>query len=124
MLFKDGMAITLFGPGGDYRGALLGFSPLSKDHAFPKAQSGQKLLLTLRQGHDAPVTLNAVYLSVGVAAHPLIAFAVPNIEALMSGMEDDLAFELQHQGKSIADIRWHSGFRAREALKQCLAKKG
>ncbi|WP_129775298.1 hypothetical protein [Peristeroidobacter soli] len=118
--FKEGMTVTLFGPGGDYRGALLAFAPLMDDHQFPKLQAGQKVLVTLKQGNEAPATLNAVFMTVGATARPMIAFAVPSIDALMAGMEDNWSFEVQYQGQSIADIAWHSGLAARDALKRCL----
>ncbi len=121
--FSDGMAVTLFGPGGNYRGALLGFSPLGKDHAFPKLKSRQPVKVTLKQGDVAPVTLNAIYMEVSPTAPPLIVFAVPSIEALMGGMEDTWRFEVVYEGKSIADIEWHDGLKARDELKQCLAGK-
>lgn len=122
-LFNDGIAVTLFGPGGDYRGALLGFTPITEDNAFPKLKSGQKVLVTLRQGNEAPSTLNAVYMTVGASPTPMIVFAVPSIEALMAGMEDKWDFDVIYQGKSIANIAWHSGFKAREELQKCLAGK-
>ncbi len=121
--FSDGMTVTLFGPGGNYRGALLGFSPLTKDHAFPKLESGRPVKVTLKQGNEAPVTLNAIYMKVTPSAPPLILFAVPTIEALMGGMEDNWSFDVIYQGQSIASIEWHDGLKARDALKQCLAGK-
>ena len=120
---SDGMMVTLFGPGGNYRGALLGFSPLTKDHAFPKLKSGQPVKVTLKQGDVAPVTLNAIYMEVGPAAPPLIVFAVPSIEALMGGMEDQWSFEVSYEGQSIANVEWHDGLKARDELKKCLAGK-
>lgn len=122
-LFKDGIAVVLFGPGGDYRGALLGFIPMEKDHAFPKLQSGQKVLVTLKQGNEAPATMNALYRTIGASSTPMIVFAVPNIEALMAGMEDKWSFEVIYQDKTIADIAWHSGNQAKDELKKCLAGK-
>lgn len=122
-LFKEGTAVTLFGPGGDYRGALLAFMPMSEDHVFPKLKSGQQVLVTLKQGNESPETLNAVYMTVGASSLPMIAFAVPSIEALMGGMEDKLDFEVIYQGKSIANIAWHSGLKARDELKLCIAGK-
>lgn len=120
---SDGMMVTLFGPGGNYRGALLGFSPLTKDHAFPKMKSGQPIKVTLTQGNVAPVTLNAIYMEVSPTAPPLIVFAVPSIEALLNGMEDTWRFDVSYQGKSIANIEWHDGLKARDELKLCLAGK-
>jgi len=121
--FKEGVAITLFGPGGDYRGALLAFTPLSEDHVFPRLSAGQKVLITLKQGNEMPTTLNAFYMTVGKTALPMIAFAVPSMNDLMTVMEDKWSFELIYQNKSIADIAWHSGTKAREELKKCLSGK-
>jgi hypothetical protein len=120
---SDGAMVTLFGPGGNYRGALLGFSPLGRDHAFPKLKSGKPVLVTLKQGSEKPATLNAIYTEVSPAATPLLLFAVPNIEALMDGMRDDWSFEVLYQEKSIVSIEWHDGLKARAQLKQCLAGK-
>lgn len=121
-LFNDATVVSLFGPGGGYKGALLGFAPLSDEHKFPKLKSGEKVLVTLKQGNEAPSTLNAIYFEhVGKAALPMITFAVPSIEALMGGMEDKWSFELTYQGQSIANVDWHSGFKARDELKKCLA---
>lgn len=122
-VFKEGVAVTLFGPGGDYRGALLAFTPLSEDHIFPKLATGQKVLITLKQGNEMPTTLNALYMTVGKTALPMIAFVVPSVDDLMAVMEDKWNFELIYQNKSIADIAWHSGINAREELKKCLSGK-
>lgn len=120
---KEGIMITLFGPGGSYRGALLTFSPLGDDStaAFPKLPSGKPVLVTLTQGNTKPVTLNAIYMETRPKAPPLLAFAVPSIDALMQGMEDNWTFDVTYQGKSIANIEWHDGLKARAELKKCLA---
>lgn len=121
-LMEKGVVVTLFGPGGNYRGALLGFAPLTKDDSFPKLQNGQKVQVTLKQGKEAPATLNAIYSKLTPTA-PMILFAVPTIEALMEGMEDNWSFDVLYQGNSIASIEWHDGLKAREELKKCLAGK-
>jgi hypothetical protein len=122
---KEGAIVTLFGPGGKYRGALLTFSPLGEDAttAFPKLASGKPARVTLKQGNIQPVTLNAIYMVTRPKAPPLLAFAVPNIEALMAGMEDKWAFDVSYEGKSILSIEWHDGLKARDELKKCLAGK-
>jgi hypothetical protein len=122
---KEGAVVTLFGPGGAYRGALLAFSPLGEDsaRAFPRLTSGKPARVTLKQGNMKPVTLNAIYLETGPKAPPLLAFAVPSIEALMGGMEDDWSFEVSYDGKTIAAIEWHDGLKARDELRKCLAGK-
>jgi hypothetical protein len=119
-LFKEAMTVTVFGPGGAYRGALLAFSPLDNQHAFPKLANGQKVLVTLKQGDEPPQTLNALYLTIGKSARPMIAFAVPSIELLLGSMEDTARFEVLYEGRPIASVAWHSGHKARDALKACL----
>ena len=121
---SDGVVVTLFGPGGGYRGALLGFSPLTQEHAFPRLGNGTPVRVTLRQGNLQPATLNAIYAQTSATAPPMLLFAVPSIEALLAGMEDDWHFEVIYQGVSIADIAWHDGLKARDALKRCLAGAG
>lgn len=121
--FSDGMMVVLFGPGGNYRGALLGFAPLDKDNAFPKLQNGSPVLVTLKQGNVKPATLNAIYTEIGPFKRPLLLFAVPSIEALMKGMEDNWRFQVVYQDQTIADIEWHDGLKARDELTQCLAGK-
>lgn len=120
---KEGIVVTLFGPGGNYRGALLAFSPLGKDSvaAFPKLDSGKPVRVTLTQGDIKPVTLNAIYVQTGPKSPPLLAFAVPDIDALTAGMRDNWSFDVSYDGKSIANIEWHDGLMARDELKKCLA---
>ncbi len=120
---KAGVVVTLFGPGGNYRGALLAFSLLGSDsaEALPKLPSGKPVLVTLTQGNTKPVTLNAIYMETRPKAPPLLAFAVPNIDALMKGMEDQWSFDVSYQGRSIASIEWHDGLKARDELRKCLA---
>lgn len=120
---SDGVMVTLFGPGGNYRGALLAFSSLDKNHPFPRLQSGKPVLMTLKQGNLSPVTLNAIYMEVSPSAPPLVVFAVPTIEALMDGMEDTWSFDVLYQGRSIASVEWHDGLKARDELKKCLGGK-
>lgn len=119
-LFKQGTAVTVFGPGGGYRGALLAFSPLDDRNTFPKLQNGQKVLVTLKQGNEAPQTLHAMYMTIGASARPMIAFTVPSIELLLDNMEDQAHFEVLYEGQSVARLTWHSGWQARDALKACL----
>lgn len=122
---KEGIVVTLFGPGGNYRGALLAFSPLGEDSAavFPRLASGKPVRVTLKQGNIKPATLNAIYMETGPKSPPLLAFAVPSIDALLAGMEDKWNFDVSYEGKSIANIEWHDGLNARNELANCLAGK-
>ncbi|HZF69921.1 hypothetical protein [Sulfuricurvum sp.] len=124
MFSKEGMSISIMGPGGDYKGALMMFGSLDdKNSAFPRSTSSSKVTVTLKQGNDAPATVKAFNYTLGESQNPVIVFAVPTIEAAMDGMEDKLDFHLQYDGQNIGDIEWHSGNKAREELKKCLAGK-
>lgn len=122
MFSREGMSVSILGPGGDYKGALMMFGSLDeKNSAFPKSSSSSKVTVTLKQGNDDPATVKAFNYSLGQSQNPVIVFAVPTIEAAMEGMEDKLDFHLQYDGKNVGDIEWHSGNKAREELKKCLA---
>lgn len=124
MFAKEGMSVSILGPGGDYKGALMMFGNLDdKNTAFPVSKSSSKVTVTLKQGKDAPQTLKAFNYTLGESQNPVIVFAVPTIEAAMDAMEEKMDFHLEYDGKNIGDIEWHGGKRAREELKKCLAGK-
>lgn len=124
MFSKEGMSVSILGPGGDYKGALMMFGSLDEHNsAFPRSTSSSKVTVTLKQGNDAPVTVKAFNYTLGESQNPVIVFAVPTIEAAMEGMEDKLDFHLQYDGQNIGDIEWHSGNKAQEELKKCLVGK-
>lgn len=124
MFSREGMSISILGPGGDYKGALMMFGNLDdKNTAFPTSKSSSQIAVTLKQGNDAPETVKAINYPLGESQNPTIVFAVPTIEAAMDAMEEKMDFHLQYEGKNIGDIEWHSGFKARDELKKCLAGK-
>lgn len=123
MFMKEGMAVSILGPGGDYKGALMMFFSAYDNPAFPTSPKLEKIKVTLKQGKDAPVTTNALNYTIGTMETPVVVFAVPTIEAALGGMDDTLDFHLQHNGQPIVDVEWHAGTMARDELKKCLAGK-
>lgn len=124
MFSREGISVSILGPGGDYKGALMMFASLdNKNNDFPKSSTSSKVTVTLKQGNDAPATVKAINYSLGVSQNPAIVFAVPTIDAALEGIEDKLDFHLEYDGKNIGDIEWHSGIKARDELKKCLAGK-
>lgn len=124
MFAREGVSVSIMGPGGDYKGALMMIGSLDdKNTAFPTSSSQSKVTVTLKQGKDAPQTLKALNYALGETQAPVIVFAVPTIEAALESMEESMDFHLEYQGKNIADIEWHGGKRAKEELKKCLAGK-
>lgn len=116
---REGVMVTLSGPGGDYKGALLTF--MSAD--IPRPQTTETVKVTLTQNDDPPATVQAWNYSTRDLPFGSIALAVPTIEALLAGMEDVQSFDLKIAGKSIANLKWHSGLAASDELRKCLSGK-
>lgn len=120
--WKADRMISISGPGGGYKGALLGFIAIDSKPGFPRPDNPkdtQKVKVTLQQGSDAPATVTAFNTTIAGFADE-IKFAVPTIEAALAGMEDRLGFRIDHEGNEIFNLEWHSGLAAREVLKKCL----
>ena len=116
---REGVILTLTGPGGDYKGA--GMISLSAD--IPRPRTQQTVEVTLTQDNEAPVTVQALNYSSPGHAFGSIALAVPSMDALLDNMVDDQRFVLHLDGKQIAKVQWHSGLAARSELRRCLDGK-
>jgi hypothetical protein len=121
MFLRQGMSVTIMGPGGSYKGALMMLSNASDNPAFPSSPTPTKVLMTLKQGSDPAATVNVLNYTIGDLKAPVAVFAVPTIEAAMAGMDDKADFHLEHKGQKILDLEWRGGHAARDELKKCLA---
>jgi hypothetical protein len=122
VFWKHDRMITITGPGGNYKGALLGFVAITPPATFPRPDNPndiQKVKVTLTQGADAPATVMAFNRTIGGFSDE-IQFAVPTIDAALAGMEDKLRFKIDHAGNAIFDLEWHSGLAAREVMRSCI----
>ncbi|WP_425258846.1 hypothetical protein ACPOLB_25405 [Rubrivivax sp. RP6-9] len=122
VFWKADRMITISGPGGDFKGALLGFVAIEPKDGFPRpddAKSTQKIEVSLTQGADAPARVTAFNRTIGGLADE-ITFAVPTVDAALAGMEDRLRFRIDHGGRQVFALEWHSGLAAREQLQRCL----
>ncbi len=120
--WQKGQMISVLGPGGEYRGAMLGFIAVEPKPPFPRPDNPkeiQKVKLTLTQGKDPSATITAFNRTVADFADE-IQFAVPTIDAALAGMEDKLNFRIEYEGSKIFELEWHSGLAARDILKKCL----
>ena len=118
---KDQM-ISVLGPGGEYKGAMLGFIAVEPKPPFPRPNNPkeiQKVKVTLTQGADPSATVTAFNRTVADFADE-IQFAVPTIDAALAGMEDKLNFRIEYEGSKIFELEWHSGLAARDMLRRCL----
>lgn len=114
--------IIISGPGGDYKGAMLGFVALIPDQSFPRANNPserQKVKVTLTQGNDSPATVTAFNSIIGDRSGQ-IQFPVPTIDAALAGMDDKVNFRIDYENKKIFELEWHSALAARDVLKKCL----
>ncbi len=122
VFWKGKQMISVMGPGGDYKGALLSFISVDPPEGFPRpndARAVQKVKVTLTQGADAPATVTALNRTIGGFSDE-IQFPVPTIEAALAGMDDRLAFKIDHAGQRVFELEWHSAHAAREVLRRCL----
>ena len=118
---KDQM-ISVLGPGGEYKGAMLGFIAVEPKPPFPRPDNPkeiQKVKVTLTQGADPSATVTAFNRTVADFADE-VQFAVPTIDAALAGMEDKLNFRIEYEGSKIFELEWHSGLAARDMLRRCL----
>ncbi len=116
---REGVILTMSGPGGDYRGALLQF--MSADIPRPKTQ--EAVQVTLTQNNVPPIKFKALNQSTPGLPFGSIIVPIKTIDALLTGMEDVQSLDLQMDGKSIAKIRWHSGLAVRDELRKCVSGK-
>lgn len=107
----------LFGPGGEYRGAMLVFW----NDALPRPAEQQVVTVGLGQNDDKNVqTVKAFSYTEPHGGLGAVALSVPSVEALLSTMQDQQRFRVLIDNKLLVDMGWHGGLTARDALKKCV----
>lgn len=122
LFWKADRMISILGPGGSNKGALLSFIAIDAQHGFPRlddARATQKVRVTLKQGGDPPATVTGVHRSIGGSSDE-ISFAVQTVDAALAGLADRLRIRIDYEGKEVFDLEWHSGIAARNMLMRCL----
>lgn len=117
---KGNWAILISGPGGDYKGAMLIFW---KD-GIPTPATMKKVEVTLDQGDGSPQTVQVFNQKMPGFGMGSFAFAVPTIEDLLTGMEDEAVFIIEREGYGSARFEWHDGLTARKGMDKCLSAGG
>jgi hypothetical protein len=119
LFYRKGTILTLSGPGGDYKGALLSF--WGQD--IPRPKKLETVKVTLTQSNEPAQSVKALNYAVPGSEFGTISFVVPTIEAALAGIEDVQSFDVAIEGKLVAQIEWHSGLAARENLRKCLSTR-
>lgn len=112
---KEGI-VSIHGPGGDYKGALLSFS--AKD--IPLTKKPKIIELTLEQSGDKPQKVKAYNYSFEGMEYGIVSFAVPTIKDATDNMSDKLAFKVTSGKKTLINIEWNQGLDAKKKLIECL----
>jgi hypothetical protein len=112
---REGVILTLVGPGGDSKNALLTF--MSAD--IPRPKTPEVVKVTLTQNDEPPQTFNVINYSNPNDSFGSIILTI-QLEATLKDMEDVQRFNLQIDGKPIAKIMWHSGLTLRDEFRKCL----
>ncbi|WP_238151759.1 MULTISPECIES: hypothetical protein [Xanthomonas] len=109
--------VTLAGPAGDYRRALIAFT----GPGLPRPKKDGLIKVGLDGGDGKPTTVRAFhYLTPGTDL-VTIAFAVPSAEAMLDGIDDKARYRLLIDNKQVFEIEWHDGHKARDELRRCIA---
>jgi hypothetical protein len=116
---REGVILTLSGPGGDYKGALLQFMSA----AIPRPKTQKVVQVTLTQNNVPPIKFKALNQSSPGLPFGSIIVPIKTMDALLTGMQDVQNLDLQMDGKSISKIDWHSGLAVRNELSKCLNGK-
>lgn len=120
---RKGQGVILMGPSGDYKGAMLGFY----GWYVPRSKSVKTISMTLIQDDEPAQTLKVFNSRAPWLEDKLgmVFFAVPDIEAALQGMTDEMRFELRDPKtqEMLMSIKWHSGFEQRDAMRACVARQ-
>ncbi|WP_137973903.1 hypothetical protein [Pseudomonas sp. F(2018)] len=116
MWSKEGGLVSIVGPGTAYQGGMLIFWSAEA----PKPSSTQTVTVTLKQSQYQPQTVKALNFSVPHIPFGAIGLTVPTIDAALQTMLDVEHFELEMEGRKIAQVSWTGGLAARDQLRQCV----
>lgn len=117
---RKGQGVVLAGPGGQYGGAVLSFY----GYLIPKSKRLKTITMTLRQDDEPPQQVR-VYngKTPWLKDMGMVHFAVPDINAAISGMTDEMTFDLAIEGEQVLIIKWHGGNEQRDLLRSCVDRQ-
>jgi hypothetical protein len=113
----DGL-LTLTSVDTRWEGGLLMF--MGKD--IPKPGAFTEITATLAQSGGSSATVRIFNARSIPEMRDLgtLIFAVPSMKAALASMEDTESFSIAIEGKSVFNMEWKDGIKARNALRQCL----
>jgi len=117
---RKGQGVVIAGPSGQYSGGV----PSLYGYAVPRSNRLKTITVTLRQDTDPPQQLQ-VYSGKTPWLDKLgmVHFALPDIDAAMAGMTDEMLFALEFKGEEMMSIKWQGGHKHRDIMKSCLQRQ-
>jgi hypothetical protein len=112
-------SILIVGPGPDLKGGLV----LYLDDGIPKPRTMKRVEITFDQGDGSPQTVTARNQKLPGGNMGFFALAIPSIENLLTGMEDEAVFTIKTAGY-LGTFEWNDGLTARKELEKCMSAGG
>ncbi|NJS13487.1 MAG: hypothetical protein HC788_01410 [Sphingopyxis sp.] len=117
---RKGQGVVIAGPSGQYGGGVLSLY----GYFVPGSKSLKVITVTLRQDDDPPQQLKVFSgKTPWMDKLGMVHFAVPDIDAAMAGMSDEMLFALEHKGEEVMFIKWQEGHKHRDIMKSCLKRQ-
>lgn len=116
----DGL-IALSGFDKRWDGALLMFT----GENIPQPREFREITATLTQTGDAPAKVKVFNYARDPRMGPFgtLVFAVPTMDAALSGMTDELEFAIAVDDEEVFRMAWKGGLKAAEELRKCVRKR-
>ena len=113
-------SILIVGPGPDLKGGLV----LYLEDGIPKPRTMKPVEITFDQGDGSPQTVTARNQKLPGGVMGFYALAIPSIENLLTGMEDEAVFTIRQPGQYWGTFEWNDGLTARKKLEKCISAGG
>lgn len=113
--------ITLSGVDKSWEGGLLTFI----GENVPRPDTFRQITATLTQTGEPPATVKIYNAEASPKMHGFgtLIFAVPSMNAALSGMTDKADFAVAIEGKEVFRMSWKDGLKARDALRRCVRQR-
>lgn len=118
---KQGQVIVLSGPGTPDQMGSISFIDFRDDAMIPSPRKQKEIQLTLTQNDESPQAVVAIN-NTGSSGEGIILLGVPRMDAIVSGIDDDMTFKVAIKDKVVVDTAWHDGRKAQDFMRKCIGQ--